>query len=1235
MHRVLKPSNNHSRIILEELEPRRLFSGGIEGLVPSGPEYLTGPIFRDLDAHKSQNPAGNEASTQIEHPSREIVFIDASVENFQQFVDDVRNNTDANRIIEVVVLDRDRDGIEQISSYLQQQNDVDAIHIISHGSDGNVQLGDITLNADSLQQNSTQIALWANAFTDSGDMLFYGCDLASSGIGKHLINELGALTMTDVAASDDLTGADNQGGDWLLEYKAGKIESSVAVSTDLQQQYRATLPTATPVDDNYNVDEDSVLNEPAPGVLANDIDAVNVTRVNSTAPNVPNVGTEITLGSGALLTLNADGSFIYDTNGAFETLGAGASTTESFTYEAKGSSGPDTIATVTITIDGVDDPATISGDISFNGNEGDIAIGIMGATDIEGLTDGTVFSVTTPATNGLATIHPASGSWSFTPTDPNWIGTDQFTVTVTDDLGGTTTQLISVTLVNVDDDPAAIGGDIGYIGDEGDVVAGTMTASDPEGVADGTVFSITTPASNGIAAIDPASGAWTFTLTDINWFGSDSFTVTVTDDLGGTLAQIVNITLASINDAPVATDDAVGTTENEILNSSVPVATDVDGTVDPNGYLLGGTNVAEGSLVFNADGSYSFDPGTDFDDLAVTATRNVTFTYTATDNDGALSAEQIITIVVTGTNDAPVITDGPDIVGLDETNAGLSANGDLSIGDVDVRDVVTASVDSLVISGTSNRSDAAAPSDAALLAMFSINPTAILDSTENIDTLAWDFNSAAEAFDYLATGETLILQYTVRATDDDGTPLSDTETVTITITGSNDAPVAVEAGVGTTENTVLNSNVPAASDVDGTIANYTLGGTNVAEGALLFNADGSYSFDPGPDFDDLAPGVTRDVTFTYTAIDNNGATSGEQTVVITVTGTNDLPVIGGVTTGTAFEDVDVVNGMIRASGTLTISDADTGHSSFIAQSINSSNGVLTIDTAGNWNYRADNNSSAIQSLHTGETLVETVTVTTFDGTPHDIVIRINGSEEPEPPTVTTVDPDPEPTEEEPPATELTEPPESVINEEVETALEEFDAEEIYTTPQPREPLPATTGDPDGISQFTDAEPQNNPYARVNGFQAEPVVAQKAEVREINIDNLSFEASDDPALAERYEMALMERIELMRLGMDGDASARNGDNVEVQIFVGATTSLTAGIVSWVLRGGSLLASLMSTVPLLNRFDPFPILKSRNDEEDVEPDDDTETTGPVGENHKRVDNMFNGKQSAQSRSEYLDE
>ena len=123
--------------------------------------------------------------------------------------------------------------------------------------------------------------------------------------------------------------------------------------------------------------------------------------------------------------------------------------------------------------------------------------------------------------------------------------------------------------------------------------------------------------------------------------------------------------------------------------------------------------------------------------------------------------------------------------------------------------------------------------------------------------------------------------------------------------------------------------------------------------------------------------------------------------------------------------------------------------------------------------------------------------------------------------------------------------------------------------------------------------------------------------------------------DRLEMALLERIEQMSMGIDGDASGRNIDGIEVKVFVGATTSLTAGIVSWVLRGGSLLASLMGTVPLLNRFDPLPILKSRADEEDVEPDDDTEMTGPVGDQRKRIDDMFDDNSADPDLSRSNDE
>ncbi|MGD2172829.1 MAG: DUF4347 domain-containing protein, partial [Gammaproteobacteria bacterium] len=244
MNKPIKHSRHNSRLILEEMEQRRLFSAGAEGLIASVDEPGTDPLYADLDAGKQADTETGSALA-AEEQSHEVVFIDAGVDNYQMLVDDIRANMDSSRDLEVLVLDRDRDGIEQISQYLKEYKDLDAVHIISHGSDGSIELGNTRLDSDSLEANNLSIALWANAFTDIGDILIYGCDLAATETGQGLIDELGALTLTDVAASDDLTGAGSQGGDWLLEYRAGTVESKIAVSADLQQDYQHTLATYT------------------------------------------------------------------------------------------------------------------------------------------------------------------------------------------------------------------------------------------------------------------------------------------------------------------------------------------------------------------------------------------------------------------------------------------------------------------------------------------------------------------------------------------------------------------------------------------------------------------------------------------------------------------------------------------------------------------------------------------------------------------------------------------------------------------------------------------------------------------------------------------------------------------------------------------------------------------------------------------------------------------------------
>ncbi|WP_323752734.1 VCBS domain-containing protein, partial [Marinobacter sp.] len=282
------------------------------------------------------------------------------------------------------------------------------------------------------------------------------------------------------------------------------------------------------------VSEDGSLTDSGTLTISDTDDGEAVFIPQSSAASTSGYGT-VDLDNAGNWTYSLDNS-----NFTVQALGEGEDLSDSFTVtSADGST-----QVVSVTITGKDDKALISGNTSFSGNEGDTVSGDINATDVEGLNDGSYFTVTIQATHGVAKIDSATGAWKFAPNDPDWFGTDQFTVMVTDDKGGTTEQIISITLANVDD-AAVITGDTSFTGNEGDAVSGDLDATDVDGLTDGNYFSVTGAASNGAATIDAETGAWTFTPTDTNWFGSDQFTVTVTDDEGGTTEQIISITLAN------------------------------------------------------------------------------------------------------------------------------------------------------------------------------------------------------------------------------------------------------------------------------------------------------------------------------------------------------------------------------------------------------------------------------------------------------------------------------------------------------------------------------------------------------------------------------------------------------------------------------------------------------------------------------------------------------------------
>src|SRR5207248_485733 len=99
---------------------------------------------------------------------------------------------------------------------------------------------------------------------------------------------------------------------------------------------------------------------------------------------------------------------------------------------------------------------------------------------------------------------------------------------------------------------------------------------------------------------------------------------------------------------------------------------------------------------------------------------------------------------------------------------------------------------------------------------------------------------------------------------------------------------------------------------------------------------------------------------------------------VTIHGTNDTPVLGGVATGAVTEDVGVVAGNLTTGGALTIADVDQGQSSFTAQpGTAGSNGYgsFTLDAAGNWTYTAADGQTAIQQLVAGQSTTATFTST--------------------------------------------------------------------------------------------------------------------------------------------------------------------------------------------------------------------------------------------------------------------
>ncbi len=185
------------------------------------------------------------AVTEMELPSLELVFVDGHIDDYESLIAELFDSVDSLRRFRVVILDIAKDGVTQISDVMRQHNDVAAVHLVSHGAGGQLQLGNAWLNSQTLDAYAPQLKGWNKSLKPGADLLIYGCDFASTEAGRDLADQLSRLGNCDVAASTDSTGMAALGGDWELEYVVGQLETEILFSQQLQNSWSGLLATFT------------------------------------------------------------------------------------------------------------------------------------------------------------------------------------------------------------------------------------------------------------------------------------------------------------------------------------------------------------------------------------------------------------------------------------------------------------------------------------------------------------------------------------------------------------------------------------------------------------------------------------------------------------------------------------------------------------------------------------------------------------------------------------------------------------------------------------------------------------------------------------------------------------------------------------------------------------------------------------------------------------------------------
>ena len=186
-----------------------------------------------------------EVDPTLNKGRKEVVFIDNSLTSYKTLEEAIKAG------IEIQEIDHGSSGLAQLAAWASTHSGYDAVHLVSHGSAGVIYLGSDTLTNEAMTSAQARTALvdLGQALKADGDVLVYSCDVGEGDAGLAWTAQLAEITGADVAASTDLTGANELGGNWVLERQVGAIDTELFTAGDVVA-YSGLL--AAPTSENFD-----------------------------------------------------------------------------------------------------------------------------------------------------------------------------------------------------------------------------------------------------------------------------------------------------------------------------------------------------------------------------------------------------------------------------------------------------------------------------------------------------------------------------------------------------------------------------------------------------------------------------------------------------------------------------------------------------------------------------------------------------------------------------------------------------------------------------------------------------------------------------------------------------------------------------------------------------------------------------------------------------------------------